>query len=170
MRGLGALPVHVDDEVGVLGEATSTSQRRGGQRSCDVLGLPGGCAGLVSACADDRNGCALCASDCLGGELPRHVDTFGLAGATGSQLQCRDDPGRAEEYGGGDERDVEAGYSGCGSGAGGQRAVQEARSPACGEGREDRQSDLTLRPAGRCSADLMPGRRLRRQPRWCRPA
>lgn len=96
------------------------------------------CAGLVFACAD-RHGCALGASHCPGGEIPRHVHTFGLADPTGSQLQCHEGPGHAKECGGGDERDVVARYSGCESGARSQRPVQEARSATRGEGREDRQ-------------------------------
>ena len=44
-----------------------------------------------------------------------HGHTFGIAESAGSQLQCRDGPGRAEEYGGSDERDMEAGYSGAGA-------------------------------------------------------
>src|SRR5450755_4901062 len=101
----------------------------------------GGCAGLASVCVVDRHGCALRAPHRSGGEIPRHVHTFGLADPVGAQLQCRDGPGRAEEYGGAYERDVEAGYSGCRNGAGSDRAVEEACRPACGEGREDREPD-----------------------------
>jgi hypothetical protein len=36
----------------------------------------GRCAGLVFACAGDRHGCALRASDRSRGEVPRHVHTF----------------------------------------------------------------------------------------------
>ena len=53
-------------------------------------GVIGGCAGLASACAGDRHGCALRASHRSGGEIPRHVHTFGLADPTGSQRRGSD--------------------------------------------------------------------------------
>jgi len=42
------------------------------------LGVRDGCVGLAFACARDRHGCGLGASDRSGGEIPRDIHTFGL--------------------------------------------------------------------------------------------
>ena len=55
-----------------------------------------------SAARRGGHGYTLCSSDRSVGEVPRHLHTFVLAGPPGSQLECRDGSGRAEENGGGD--------------------------------------------------------------------